>query len=135
MNILLVLSRDDCTLPQLNVTILKGLLDALMAHLKTVLKALFPEKTAKIGQKRKLEKVKEETKEADDSAPIWDRGGSTNSMKAVDGPQPQPSGRREVVQTAAGEFATQSWRPKVQKDIKEEQKDWRPKMRSIPFKS
>ena len=61
LNILLVLSRDDCTLPQLNVTILKGLLDALMAHLKTVLKALFPEKTAKIGQKRKLEKVKEET--------------------------------------------------------------------------
>ena len=55
-----MLSRDDSTLPQLNVTILKGLLDALMAHLKTVLKALFPEKTAKIGQKRKLE-VKEET--------------------------------------------------------------------------
>ena len=33
--------------------------------MKTVLKALFPEKTAKIGQKRKLE-VKQEVSEAED---------------------------------------------------------------------
>ena len=52
LNILLVLSRDDSTLPQLNLNLLHGLLDAIMAHFKAVLRALFPEKTAQIGQKR-----------------------------------------------------------------------------------
>ena len=66
LNTLLVLSRDDSTLPQLNVTLLKGLLGALMAHLKTVLKALFPERSALIGRKRKrCETVKSEPEKVD----------------------------------------------------------------------
>ena len=39
-------------MPQLNLNLLHGLLAAIMAHFKAVLRALFPEKTVKIGQKR-----------------------------------------------------------------------------------
>jgi len=47
------LSRDDCTLPQLHLGALNGLLAAIMSHFRAVLSALFPEKCQKIGTKRK----------------------------------------------------------------------------------
>ncbi|CAG5110066.1 Oidioi.mRNA.OKI2018_I69.chr2.g4511.t2.cds [Oikopleura dioica] len=52
LNLLLVLSRDDCTLPQLRLHTLQGLLNLLTSHLRVVLNAIFPEKAAQAGVKR-----------------------------------------------------------------------------------
>lgn len=53
LNLLLVLSRDDCTLPQLQLGALQGLLASLMSHLRSVLDALFPDKVqVQAGSKR-----------------------------------------------------------------------------------
>ena len=54
LNLLLVLSRDDCTLPQLRLSQLNGLLSSLLSHLRAVLEALFPEKCPSIGSKRSI---------------------------------------------------------------------------------
>ena len=49
LNLLLVLSRDDCTLPQLRLSQLTGLPSSLLCHLRAVSEALSPEKTPPIG--------------------------------------------------------------------------------------
>jgi hypothetical protein len=51
LNLLLVLSRDDCTLRQLQLGALDGLFSSLMTHLKAVLESLFPDK---VGSKRTI---------------------------------------------------------------------------------
>ena len=47
-----MLSRDDCTLPQLRLNTLQDLLSLLTSHLRVVLNAILPEKAAQAGVKR-----------------------------------------------------------------------------------
>lgn len=57
LNLLLVLSRDDCTLPQLRLQSLQGLLSLLTSHLRVVLNVIFPEKANQAGIKRRRPKL------------------------------------------------------------------------------
>ena len=47
-----MLSRDDCTLPQLRLNTLQDLLSLLTSHLRVVLNAILPDKAAQAGVKR-----------------------------------------------------------------------------------